>query len=381
MRIAHVTATFPPNYSGTGLVCYYNALELAKRGHKVTVFTSTYPLDGHIDPPLFEVQRLKPLFQIGNAPFLGQLIQEVKNFDLIHLHHPFIFGAELMMIITKLINIPLVITHHNDLIGDDSRKLLFWIYSQISGFFMCRIAKKIIVVTKDHAQSSHLFKHLEKRGKDVVEISNGVDTELFHPNTNGEIIRTELKIPKDEINILFVGALDRAHHYRRVDILLHAINQLNDPAIHLTIVGDGDRKKRFSQLSEQLGLQARVYFLGKVPHEKLPEVYASADLVVLPSSIQESFGMVLIEAMACGKPVITSELPGVRSIFNIHTESILVKPVDVNDLKEKIHCLIHKPELRKMMGENGRKLVEKSYSLLRVGRKLEELYLNVIEIA
>ena len=88
MRIAHVTATFPPYWGGTGNVCYYNARELSRRGHEVHVFTA-----GVKDAPAEEkmegvfVHRLKPLIQFGNAFFIPGLVK-LKRFDIIHLHYP-----------------------------------------------------------------------------------------------------------------------------------------------------------------------------------------------------------------------------------------------------------------------------------------------------
>ena len=92
MRIAHVTATFPPYQGGTGTVCYHNALGLARLGHEVTVFTAEHPGGGHVDPEEFMVCRLPSLFRIGNAPFLPVLLG-LREFDVIHLHLPFPFGG------------------------------------------------------------------------------------------------------------------------------------------------------------------------------------------------------------------------------------------------------------------------------------------------
>ena len=97
LRIAHVTATFPPYQAGTGIVCYHNARELARRGHVVHVYTASYgdaPAQEDLDG--FTIHRLPALFRFGNAPCLPRLLK-IKDFDIIHLHHPFIFGAELIL--------------------------------------------------------------------------------------------------------------------------------------------------------------------------------------------------------------------------------------------------------------------------------------------
>ncbi|HVX29433.1 MAG TPA: glycosyltransferase, partial [Nitrolancea sp.] len=108
MRIAHVTATFPPYYGGTGNVCYHNARVLAARGHHVEVFTADAP--GRIDDPAgVIVNRLRPIVQVGNAPVLPSLLR-LRQFDLVHLHYPFYTGAEFV----SLARLPYVITYHQD---------------------------------------------------------------------------------------------------------------------------------------------------------------------------------------------------------------------------------------------------------------------------
>jgi len=373
MRIAHVTATFPPYYGGAGNVCYHNALELARLGHQVTVFTANYPPGDYTYPEEISVHRLQVLFRIGNAPLLPGLLR-LEGFDVIHLHYPFIFGAEMIWAVSKVRKIPYIITHHNDLIGDGLRRYLFDAYSTISTRLLFHGARKFAVVSLDHAASCRLTPLFRKRWSDVVEVPNGVDPNLFRPGLNGTQVRQEHVISDDARVILFVGALDRAHYYRRVDLLISAIRSLREPYPHLLVVGDGDQLATYKNLVAELEINANVHFLGKVTHQDLPLVYATADLVVLPSQIQESFGLVLIEAMACGKPVIASNLPGVRSVVSDGEDGLLVKPGDVVDLAEKIQTLLDDPQLRREMGQRGRAKVEAKYAWPKVIDRLEAVY-------
>ena len=380
MRIAHVTATFPPNYSGTGLVCYYNALELAKRGHQVTVFTSKYPVDNYSDPAEITIRRLPPAFQIGNAPFLHGLIHEIKDFDIVHLHHPFIFGSEMIWAVSILRNIPLIVTHHNDLIANGIlRSVLFNSYSAISTRLVFGRAHTIIAVSLDHAKGSRLSRIFHDKWEHVIEIPNGVDVQLFQPRAQSRDIRIQQNIPADAHVVLFVGALDRAHHYRRVDVLIEAISKINNPNVHLVLAGDGDLLAEFKRMAANLEIMSRVHFLGKVPHHKLPEVYSIADIVVLPSQIQESFGMVLIEAMASGKPVIATNLPGVRTVVTDGIDGLLVQACDSFDLSIRIQELLDDPQKRRVMGQLGRVKVEQQYAWPIVVDKLEKLYAEVLD--
>jgi len=373
MRIAHVSATFPPHYTGTGIVCYHNALGAARQGHPITVFSAKWPLEGHRDPPELTVVRLPALLRIGNAPLLPGLLA-LKDFDVIHLHHPFIFGAEAVWAASRLHGVPYVVTHHNDLIGPGLRRSLFATYSALSSRIVFGGARRIVVVSRDHALSCNLAPLFERRQDRVVEIPNGVDTQLFQPQLDGQPLRQRYGLAPSATVLLFVSPLDRAHHYRRLDLLMEAVRRLHRPALHLLVVGDGDQAAHYRALAERLGLGNRVHFLGKVAQTDLPSIYAAADIVVLPSHLQESFGLVLIEAMACGKPVIASSLPGVRAVVRDGEDGLLVRAGDVDELAEKICYLVDDRQLRCEMGWRGRAKVEAEYAWHRVIPRLMQLY-------
>jgi glycosyltransferase involved in cell wall biosynthesis len=380
MRIAHVTATFPPYYGGTGMVCYHNALGLAQLGHQVTVFTADYPPGDCVYPGEITVRRLPVTFRIGNAPLLPGLL-EIKGFDIVHLHHPFIFGAEMIWAVSRARRIPYVITHHNDLIGDGLRRHLFDAYSAVSTRLIFGAARKLAVVSLDHAASCRLAPFFSRQWAKVVEVPNGVDTDLFRPGVDGAPVRQQCAISDDAKVMLFVGTLDRAHHYRRVDLLLRAVKVVQDRDLHVLVAGDGNQMPEYQRLAQRLGVRSRVHFLGTVAHQALPGVYSAADLVVLPSQLQESFGLVLIEAMACGKPVIASKLPGARAVVNDGQDGLLVIPGSVDDLSEKIRVLLADPQHRREMGERGRAKVEAQYAWSRIIPKLARVYQGALSTA
>lgn len=373
MRIAHVTATFPPYYAGTGLVCYHNALELARRGHRVTVYTAAVQGETSQEPTGIEVRRLPPAIRFGNAPLLPGLLG-LDGFDIIHLHYPFIFGAELIRLVSQVRRIPYILTYHNDLTGTGLRGRLFDIYSSFSIPLVFEGARKLAVLSYDHASACRVNGAFQKRMGDVVEISNGVDINLFRPGIGGMAVRRDLEVPEGYVVILFVGALDQAHHFKKVDYLLKSFALLEDEQAILMIVGDGDLKAGLVALADDLGISARTRFVGAVPHQCLAQYYSAADLVVLPSVAPESFGMVLIEAMACGKPVIASQLPGVRIVVHDGQDGLLVQPGDVASLTEKIRLLIKDPKLRKEFGARGRSKVEASYTWPKIAERLERVY-------
>jgi glycosyltransferase involved in cell wall biosynthesis len=377
MKIAHVISTFPPYYSGTGMVCYHNALGLAKSGHEVTVFTANHPPGDYTYPEGITVRRLPVTFRIGNAPLLPGLLG-IKGFDIIHLHHPFIFGTELLWAVTRSRNIPYIITHHNDLIGDGLRPLLFDSYSAVSTRLVFSSASKFAVVSLDHAESCRLAPMFKRRWSDVVEVPNGVDADLFRPGIDPTVVREKHGIPADAPLVLFVGVLDRAHHFKGAGNLIRAFAALKNRDAMLMLVGDGDLKEQFMQQAAGLGIAERTRFVGKVSNSDLPDYYAAADLAVLPSSPPESFGMVLIEAMACGKPVIASNLPGVRAVVSNNVDGLLLQPGNIPELTDKIDQLLRDPERRREMGMRGRQKVEAKYAWSVIIPNLTQVYEEVV---
>ena len=126
-------------------------------------------------------------------------------------------------------------------------------------------------------------------------------------------------------------------------------------------------------------VEDRVIFTGTVPFDDIPKYFAACDVFVLPSiSRLEAFGLVVLEAMASSKPVIVSNIPGVMELVNDGEEGLHVEPMNAEDIAEKINLLLSDPDLRKKMGENGRKKVEKEFTWEKVARQMEEVYEEMI---
>ncbi|MGE3910867.1 MAG: glycosyltransferase, partial [Chloroflexota bacterium] len=253
MRIAHVTATFPPYYAGTGMVCYRSARELARLGHEVTVLTAAYGPGADDAPEGVTVRRLPAPFRIGNAPLLPGLLS-TERFDVIHLHYPFIFGAEMIRARALMTGTPYVLTHHNDLIGDGARGLLFDLYARVTAPVILGGARKLAAVSLDHAVNCRLRGIFRRRWKDVVEVPNGVDTDIFTPEADGAGVRARVGISPEDRVVLFVGAMDRAHHFKGVEQLLRALAQVEDQRVVGLLVGEGDLRPRFQAEAARLGL-------------------------------------------------------------------------------------------------------------------------------
>lgn len=377
MRIAHISATFPPYYAGTGNVCYHNARVLAARGHEVHVFTADWP--GEPDDPLgVTVHRLKPVVRVGNAPVLPQLLK-LGSFDLIHLHCPFIFGAELVALGALARRTPLVLTYHNDLRAPGWRGRFFAAYERFPSLAVLRAARVVCAVTLDHAAESPLLQRAAgNQPLRIMELPNGVDADRFHPDVDGQPVRERFGIPTSAFVAVFIGALDAAHHFKRVDLLLKAVASLDGIRPHLLIVGGGDLQPAYERLAQDLGISGLVHFTGPVAQHELPPYIAAGDVLVLPSNV-ESFGLVLIEAMACGRPVIATDLPGPRQVIAHGQDGFLVPLDDAKALAETIQVVRSmSPSERLALGAAGRAKVEAQYDWERIGDRLEAVCAAVL---
>jgi glycosyltransferase involved in cell wall biosynthesis len=379
LRIAHVTATFPPYYGGTGNVCYHNARTLAARGHEVHVVTAAWPGEFD-DPPGVTVHRLRPGLRVGNAVLLPGLVRALRGYDVIHLHLPFIGGGELTAAAARTQGTPLVVTYHNDLVAPGARGALFAVYRRTVAPLILASAERIAVVAEGYAAASPLLAPLVRsRSPRLVEIPNGVDTTRFHPDLDGAPIRRALGIPAEAFVVAFSGVLDAAHHFKRLDLLLRAVAAVELTRPWLLVVGGGHLLPFYQQLAADLGIANRVRFVGQLAHADVPSYIAAADVLALSSDSVESFGMVLIEAMACGRAVIATDLPGVRDVVAPERDGLLVPPGDVAALAKAVARISQMtPADRRAMGASGRRKVETRFGWERVGDRLDELYAEVV---
>jgi glycosyltransferase involved in cell wall biosynthesis len=381
VRIAHVTATFPPYRGGTGNVCFHHARELARRGHSITVLTAALP-----GAPAYEqrdeiaIRRLRPLARIGNAPLLPTLLPALRGFDVIHLHYPFILGAEIVRLAAALTSTPLVLSFHNDLIGDGARAQLFAHYQRLSARITVRGAARLCVVSGDHYAASVLRRSLRPERPPVVELPNGVDLDRFQPDQTADAVRARYGIPGDARLLLFVAALDRAHHFKGLSTLLQALARLPQ-SIRLLAVGDGDLRPSYEREVAALGLTGRVTFAGALDHAATAPLFSAADVTVLPSTPPESFGLVLVESLACATPVIASNIPGVRTVVQHGRDGLLVPPGDPAALADAIEQITSDDAARAYMGRHGRARVTERYDWRQIAAQLERLYHELLEVA
>lgn len=219
------------------------------------------------------------------------------------------------------------------------------------------------LVAANPIDRQHLIGHYQADPGRIEVVPCGVDLSLFRPIDRDEA-RAELGIPDGRRLVVFVGRIDPL---KGIDTLLRAIRELVDShpewreTLVLSIVGgsaedDADsmtqEQRRLARLREELGIRDVVTFWGAQGQETLPYFYAAADAVVMPSHY-ESFGMVALEAIACGTPVIASEVGGLTYTLRDGENGFLIPPRRPELLAQKLLCLLEDPALRDEMGMQG----------------------------
>ena len=381
MRIAHLTATFPPYRGGAGNTAFRFAVGQAERGHHVEVFTA--PAEGEApDPGAVAVHRIDPVLAIGNAPLIPALAR-VDGFDVVHIHYPFIFGSELTLLARlrrRRREQALLVHYKNRLVGKGVRGALFEAYEHTVGPALIRAADRVCVLSPDHADSvSYLRRAGERDAAKLVVMPNGVDAEQFSPGPDTSHLRERLGIPPDSPVAAFVATLDRAHHFKRVDVAIDALGELGDRTVHMVVAGGGELVDEFRARAASRGVAERVHFLGAVPHPELPGVLRACDLFLLTTEPPESFGIVLIEAMACALPVIATDYPGVRAVVIDGETGLLARQGDPRDVARRLSELLGMgADGRSAMGAAGRARAEREWNWPRLLDRMDDAYAQAI---
>lgn len=375
MRVAITTDSFRDGVGGVATAVAALARALRAAGHTVRIFTAADPSYAAVELdvagfPALRYERL-PGGRVVVAP-VG-LVRELSAFrpDVVHNHSMAAIGIQTLAA-ARWLGVPILGTCHVYLAGFlgyaplplgrlPGMNAVAWRYTVV---FFNRFP---LVTTPSQVMVGELTAHGLR--VPVVPVSNGVDTHLFRPGPRAS--------NKDGVTILHVGRLS---YEKNVDLLLRAFARMAGqcPAARLTIVGDGPDRDALARLAGELGLGERVRFTGFVPHEQLPALYRAADLFATASTI-ETQGLVVLEAMACGLPVIGVGALALPEAVR-HGDNGLLAPVgDEAALAQCLAHLVSDVGLRKRMGMASRRLAEQ-HGLERVAAQYEGLYRQVADV-
>jgi len=370
MKIAQVSCVYPPYKGGIGKIAADLTSNLLARGHQVTVFTPLFKFDDAKSEK--HVKRLKPFLKLGNGSFLPQIFFNLNKYDIVYLHYPFFGSAEIVFLCKVLFRreFKLVVHYHMDTTELGFFKKVFSLPSFFIKKYLFRVADLIVCASVDYIKASQISDIYSKMSSKFIEIPFSIDIDRFTPKE---------KYNDENINISFVGGMDKAHNFKGIDILLSAFAKIEQKNIRLNLIGNGELIQGYRQLAKNLNIENKVIFFSKINDDEKISKYQETDIFVLPSTnSHEAFGIVLLEAMSCGVPVIASDLPGVRKVFENKRQGLLIEPKNVDDLKEKLEELIFDKEKRKTMGSEARILVENRYDAKKLDKKIEDCLIKLL---
>ncbi len=349
------------------------ASELRGRGHNVRILTPATGLRGRqVEYGVYKVGWAAPLHVNGSiarvafAPHTSGRLRNIlqrEQFDIIHLHEPLASPLGLYILYAgSLTNATLIGTFHawarHSLASAPE-----WAYASAAPFlgrYFRRLHGRIAVSPAAREFVSRFFP-----GEYSI-IPNGVDTQLFHPETP--------PLPQfddGKLNIVYLGRIEKR---KGLKYLLRAIPMIREyyPNTRFLIGGEGPLRAGFERLVAQAGWPD-VVFLGRVPAEQVPALYTSAHIFCAPNTGGESQGIVLLEAMASGRPVIASDIPGFRSVIEHQRDGLLTPPTRSEELAWAVCHLLGDEAERARLGAAGRARAE-AFSWQRVATQVVNLY-------
>ena len=350
MNILVCLTYYRPHYSGLTIYAERLARALAESGHQVTVLTSRYDhnLPAQIEQDGVKVMRLNVAWRVSKGVIMPsmpfQAFQLAKKADVVHLHVPQL-DASYIAVLSRLIGKPVVLTYHCDLMLP--KGLVHKIANQVSHLanHVSAIAANVIVTnTRDYAEHSPFLRHYLNKVQVIQP-----PTEL-PPVSEAEIeqLRMKVGIQNDEQVIVMAARLATE---KGVEFLVQAMPEVLErhPKARVLFVGQHENvfgeeayALKLTPLIERLGKAWS--FLGVLPSQELAAVFHLANVLVLPSiNSTESYGMVQVEAMTCGTPVVATDLPGVRQPVAMTGMGLVVPPQDAKALAHAINTILDNP--------------------------------------
>lgn len=310
-----------------------------------------------------------PLF-VGFQIIYTFWIIKKKNIDIIHAHWSLPQGF-VGILCKQLLQIPCITTIH----GTDVYRFKFSLFKNLNAF----VINHSDICTANSSATSKMAQTISE-AKKIEIVPMGVNTSFFKKHIKPGSIRGKFGV--DGNVILYVG---RLIDWKGIDYLINAMPRVIDavPKTKLFIVGSGPLKSDLLKLSERLNIKKSIIFIDAVSQSDLIDFYSLADLFVMPSIINdkgetEGLGVVLLEAMACGLPVIGTNVGGIRDIIKDGQTGLLARQKDSDDLATKIIRLFSDERLKIKIVENGFKLIEEKFTWDVVSDRFIQIYTDVI---
>jgi glycosyltransferase involved in cell wall biosynthesis len=378
MNVALLQSTPYPPEEGIGNYVRNLSRELIDRGHSVTVLTRgglgrSETQDGDVRVVRLPCPPVYPFHVDLHGLFVDRFLERsADRFDLVHTHTP----------LTPVVRttLPVVATVHTSVV-EDIKHVTGWSPRDAMSRVTYALASRRLVAGQTDAADrittvsdrvrGELDEHYGVEGATVV--GNGVDADQFQPG--GEELRSDgdgdRESGDDPGYVLYVGRLD--YPKGLPDLVEAAERVLDRHDVEFVVTGKGPQRESLERRVEEAGIEDRVRFTGYVPRERQIRLYQNATAFVLPSHY-EGLPTVLLEAMACGTPAVSTTVGGCPEVIEDGVDGLLVQPGDPPALSEAIGRLVADPDLRARMGANARRTILDSYTWDTIADLFEREY-------
>jgi len=339
---------------------------LSSRGFDVCIVSRRIG-EGDIDIEYSEghylIDSILPIETLFVPPDPNSLVDALFKLkpDIVHSHHIFTLTPLFALKAASNLNIARLATNHSIFLAYDFRFLWNTISLILPTRYYLQYSQAVVSISKAADLFVESIMGSDFKAKRYV-IPGGVDSNKFTPPE---------KEPEDDI-VLFIGRLV----YRKgLHVLIKAFSRIASKRdIKLYVIGKGYMEIPARILAKTYGVDNKIHFLGVIPEHIKPNIYRKAKIVVVPSIFNESLGIVALEAMASGRPVIASNVGGLSELIVNGETGLLVEPGDEDSIGEAIEKLLEDKNLRLKLGNNARKIIEEKYSWDVVVDKIIRVY-------
>jgi len=376
MRILQVIPHLKP--FGVTNVCFQLSRELAKQNLEVTIVATDLGLTSEIATTIEDSPADTILFSciadvssfLVSPSMKKWLDKSMKDFDVVHMHDFRTYQNTITHRYAKRYSIPYVVQAHGSMLEFVQRRTQKRLYDLVWGHTIINDAAKFVALAP--VEREQYVKMGIKRDR-IAIVPNGIDTNEYVNLPNKSEFRTRHAIDSDEKLVLFLG---RLHRIKGVDLLIKAFAKLSEKMDRVKLVVAGPNMGALPQLktlARELKLSDSVLFVGPLYGQDKLEAYVDADVFVLPS-VYEIFPITVLEACACGTPVIVSSACGIADLVS---EFGCVVERDADVLCDVMYRVLNNDTTRKDLGKKGRQFVARELSWDRTVKRVEEIYRNV----
>ncbi|MFC1989489.1 glycosyltransferase [Chloroflexota bacterium] len=378
MKILQVANLFSPLHGGSAEVPYQLSKELAKREHQVTIYTSDFRLKREyiVRIPELKFHAFKTWVSLAGFQvtpgIMGKAKEEIKHLDVVHMHNYRTFQNVVMHHYAMKHGIPYVIEAHGSLTTFFQKRWLKRAFDAVWGYGLLRDAAKVIAVTPMEAEQ---YRSMEVGDSKIEIIPHGIDLSEYDDLPARGEFRRKYNLDNDQRIILYLG---RIHKVKGLDLLIKAFvsvaKTLNDAKLVIAGPDDGHLGV-LKGLVKELRIEGKVLFTGPLYEREKLEAYVDCDVYVLPS-VYEIFGITVLEAYACGTPVIVTDRCGIADVVN--AQAGLVVEYDKDQLRDAILHMLSNDALRREFGKKGKILVRDKFNWGKITEQVESVYSGVL---